>query len=115
MDTEPNLKQHTGQTTYLLGYPPDARLLIINADDLGLCPSVNAAIFATIQAGIVRSTTLMTPCPGAASALAQLRQQPTPAFGVHLTLICDTIDAQDAIKREGIILLDYRPLQVLWQ
>ena len=26
-----------GQTNRLLGYPPDARLLIINADDFGMC------------------------------------------------------------------------------
>jgi hypothetical protein len=53
----------------LLGYPADARLLIINADDFGMCHSVNEAIMAALMAGIVRSTTLMVPCPWALHAM----------------------------------------------
>jgi hypothetical protein len=33
-----------GQTHQLLGYPADARLLIVNADDFGMCHAVNQAI-----------------------------------------------------------------------
>lgn len=51
------------QSTRLLGYADDARLLIINADDFGMCHAINAGIFLAIQEGIVRSTTLMVPCP----------------------------------------------------
>jgi predicted glycoside hydrolase/deacetylase ChbG (UPF0249 family) len=47
----------------LLGYPADARLLIINADDFGMCNSVNEAIFGVLKEGVARSTTLMVPCP----------------------------------------------------
>lgn len=82
----------TRQTNRLLGYPDDARLLLINADDLGLCHAVNAAIFHTLTEGIVRSTTLMVTCPWALHAMQQLRNNPGVAFGVHLTVICDTVD-----------------------
>jgi len=43
-----------GQTNRLLGYPADARLLIINADDFGMCNSVNEAIIRALREGLVR-------------------------------------------------------------
>ncbi len=75
----------------LLGYTPDTRLLIVNADDFGLCASVNEAVLATLSAGIVRSATLMAPCPGAAQAIGMLAAHPEVAFGIHLTAICDNV------------------------
>jgi predicted glycoside hydrolase/deacetylase ChbG (UPF0249 family) len=77
------------QTNHLLGYPPDARLLLINADDFGMCRAINEAIFRTLKAGLVRSTTLMVPCPWALHAMHLLSENPDMAFGVHLTVICD--------------------------
>jgi predicted glycoside hydrolase/deacetylase ChbG (UPF0249 family) len=82
---------HAGQrqTNRLLGYPPEARLLIINADDFGMCHAVNAAIFGVLKAGLVRSTTLMVPCPWAVYAMSFLADHPEISFGVHLTAISD--------------------------
>ena len=77
------------QTNQLLGYPADARLLIINADDFGMCHSVNAAIISTLGAGIVHSTSLMAPCPWALQAMDFLRLHPAIPFGIHLTAIWD--------------------------
>jgi len=37
-----------GATNQLLGYPDDARLLIFNADDFGMCHAVNKAIVGTL-------------------------------------------------------------------
>lgn len=76
-------------TPSLLGYPADARLLIINADDFGMCQSVNEAIIGVLQKGIVRSTTLMVPCPWAWHALRFLAAHPDIPFGVHLTVIAE--------------------------
>ena len=47
----------------LLGYPPDARLLILNADDFGMYHAVNAAILRAFTDGVLSSTTVMVPCP----------------------------------------------------
>lgn len=80
------------ETNKLLGYPDDARLLIINADDFGMCHAVNAAIFRTLTEGVVQSTTLMVPCPWALHAMHWLRDNPDIAFGVHLTAIGDGYD-----------------------
>ncbi|MBZ0301618.1 MAG: polysaccharide deacetylase family protein [Anaerolineae bacterium] len=76
-------------TNELLGYPADARLLIINADDFGMCHATNAAILRTLTEGLVGSTTLMVPCAWASDALHLLAENPAIPFGVHLTAIGD--------------------------
>lgn len=77
------------RTNELLGYPPDARLLIVNADDFGMYHAVNEAIFRTLREGVVCSTSLMVPCPWALHAMHLLRENPDIPFGVHLTIIRD--------------------------
>jgi hypothetical protein len=78
-----------GRANTLLGYPADARLLIFNADDLGMCHAVNAAIIRTLQEDVVQSTTIMVPCPWALHAMEFLAEHPGIPFGVHLTLISE--------------------------
>jgi len=79
-------------TNRCLGYPDDARLLIINADDFGMCHSVNDAIISALKEGVVRSTTLMVPCPWALHAMRFLADHPEIPFGVHLTAISEWPD-----------------------
>jgi predicted glycoside hydrolase/deacetylase ChbG (UPF0249 family) len=81
-----------GQTNRLLGYPVDARLLIINADDFGMCHAINEAIFRALRKGVLRSTTLMVPCPWALHAMHFLADHPEIPFGIHLTVISDWAD-----------------------
>jgi predicted glycoside hydrolase/deacetylase ChbG (UPF0249 family) len=76
----------------LLGYPADARLLIVNADDLGMYHAVNTAIFRALTHGVVRSTTLMAPCPWALHAMRLVREHPGIACGVHLTVVSEFAD-----------------------
>ena len=66
-----------------LGYPPDAKLLIINCDDLGSSRSANVAIYDSLRHGLGTSATLMVPCPWARDAAAQYRGEDV---GVHATL-----------------------------
>lgn len=80
------------QTNRLLGYPVDARLLIINADDFGMCHAINEAIFRTLKEGVLRSTTLMVPCAWALHAMHFLADHPEFPFGIHLTAIGDGDD-----------------------
>ena len=103
------------QTSRLLGYPVDARLLLINADDFGMCHAINEAIFRTLTEGLVRSTSLMMPCPWALHAIHLLREHPDIAFGVHLTVICDTVNYKfGPLTPKEKVPLDYRPLQAVW-
>jgi predicted glycoside hydrolase/deacetylase ChbG (UPF0249 family) len=80
------------RANHLLGYPDDARLLILNADDFGACESVNEAVLRCFTAGVVTSTTLMTPWPGAEQAVRMLREHAGMSFGVHLSVVCDNPD-----------------------
>jgi predicted glycoside hydrolase/deacetylase ChbG (UPF0249 family) len=80
------------QTNRILGYPDDARLLIINADDFGMCNSINEAIIQTLISGVVCSTSIMVTCPWALHAMHFLKNHPDITFGVHLTAICDSDD-----------------------
>ena len=77
----------TSETNRILGYPDEARLLIINADDFGLCHGSNEATLRSWRDGIVTSTSLMVPCPWAPHAMNILRDNPDLPFGVHLTII----------------------------
>ncbi len=81
-----------GQSNRLLGYPPEARLLIINADDLGMCHSVNQAVFLALAEGVLRSTSVMVPCAWALHAFHFLAGHPEVPFGIHLTALTDGAD-----------------------
>ena len=66
-----------------LGYAPDAKLLIVNCDDLGSSRSANVAVYEALRDGVATSSTLMVPCPWARDAAAMYRGEDV---GVHLTL-----------------------------
>ncbi|MCU1371217.1 MAG: hypothetical protein JWO77_2411 [Ilumatobacteraceae bacterium] len=66
-----------------LGHGADARLVIINADGLGLSHAVNAATFESLRDGLVTSASIMVPAPWAREAAFQYRGED---IGVHLTL-----------------------------
>ena len=61
-----------GNLAQRLGYPADAKLVIINADDLGSCHSANVGVFECLATGTVTSATLMVPCPWAREAVEPL-------------------------------------------
>jgi predicted glycoside hydrolase/deacetylase ChbG (UPF0249 family) len=82
-------QMHTGKTNKLLGYPDNARLLLVNADDFGMYPDVNAAIVRLFKEGIVRSTSLMIASPEASQAIQLLEENPDIRFGIHLTVVAD--------------------------
>jgi chitin disaccharide deacetylase len=71
----------------LLGFAPDARVLIVNCDDFGMHAAINAAVVESIEKGIASSCSLMVPCPAAADAMRLLRERPHVPFGIHLALV----------------------------
>jgi predicted glycoside hydrolase/deacetylase ChbG (UPF0249 family) len=69
-----------------LGYAADDRLVIVNADGLGLCHAANEGAYQSLRAGLATTASLMVPCPWArAAASLHLGED----VGVHLTLNCE--------------------------
>ncbi|HEY2805475.1 MAG TPA: ChbG/HpnK family deacetylase [Gemmatimonadales bacterium] len=69
---------------------PDRRL-IINADDFGLSPGVNAGILKAVRAGIVTSISVMVNTPAFDAGMRALADvSPAPSVGLHLNLTAGT-------------------------
>ena len=69
-----------------LGYGKEERLLILHADDVGMCHSVNAATTKAFAAGMVSCGSVMVPCPWFPAIAAWSRDHPEGDLGLHLTL-----------------------------
>ena len=87
---EPTAGTRAAPSSEQLGFPPDARVLIVNNDDFGMYHAINAAVIRSIEDGIASSCSLMVPCPWARHAMHLVRERPEIPFGIHLTLFCDT-------------------------
>src|ERR1700674_1130074 len=68
-----------------LGYPRDAKLLIVHADDLGAAHSINSASIKALESGLVTSASIMVPCPWLPEIAAYARAHPEADLGLHLT------------------------------
>jgi predicted glycoside hydrolase/deacetylase ChbG (UPF0249 family) len=62
------------------------RLLIVNADDFGLSPGVNAGVIEAHERGIVTSASLMVRMAAAADAAAYARSDGNLSLGLHVDL-----------------------------
>ncbi len=69
-----------------LGYPADAKLLIVHADDLAVAHSVDAASFDALDKNAVTSASIMVPCPWLTEVAAYAKNHPDTDLGLHLTL-----------------------------
>jgi len=79
-------QQHTLTLLERMGYPANARVLNIHADDFGMAHSVDRAIEEALENGWVDSASLMVPCPWYPEVLAWAKLHPQADLGIHLVL-----------------------------
>jgi predicted glycoside hydrolase/deacetylase ChbG (UPF0249 family) len=76
-------------TAERLGYAADSRLLIINADDFGMCHDQNEGVMEGLTRGLFTSSTILVTCPWFEEAADFARRNPLADLGVHLTLTAE--------------------------
>lgn len=69
-----------------LGYSEGSKLLIIHADDLGMCHSVNQASIDALEKGTVTCGSIMINCPWSPEIAKYYRDYSEIDVGVHVTL-----------------------------
>ena len=69
-----------------LGFAATDRVVVIHADDLGMCQATLPAFVELLEAGLVSSGSVMVPSPWFPHATALLRARPTADVGLHVTL-----------------------------
>jgi predicted glycoside hydrolase/deacetylase ChbG (UPF0249 family) len=69
-----------------LGWPPDKRVVIFHADDIGMCYEANQAAQRALTQGAYRSASTMVPCPWFNEMAAWCVDHPQYDVGLHLAL-----------------------------
>lgn len=82
-----------------LGYPADAKLLIVHADDLGVAHSVNVASVEAFKKKGITCGSIMVPCPWFPEIADIVKNNPEYDVGIHLTLTAEW----DQYKWDGVL------------
>jgi chitin disaccharide deacetylase len=76
-------------TAERLGFKAGARVLILNADDFGMCHDQNEGVMRGLKEGLFTSSTILVTCPWFEEAADFARNNPAADLGVHLTLTAE--------------------------
>lgn len=79
----------TKNTAERLGYPRDAKLLIVHADDLAVAHSEDIASFDALDQHAATSASIMVPCPWLNEVADYAKAHPDADLGLHLTLTAE--------------------------
>lgn len=69
-----------------LGYPAGKKVLILHADDAGMCEEANISTKFYLENDYIQSAAVMVPCTSADDFIKWAVQNPKEDVGVHLTL-----------------------------
>ena len=69
-----------------LGYPEQSRVIILHADDIGMCSEANEAVIPYLLNNQIQSASAMVPCPWFNDIADWYKNNPDKDIGLHLTL-----------------------------
>ena len=69
-----------------LGYPAGTKVIMLHADDAGMCEEANIAIKNMLSSGVIQSTAAMPPCPKFEEMITWVIDHPDLDVGLHLSL-----------------------------
>lgn len=99
-----------------LGYSDKDVLVIVNIDDVGMHKDETDASFRVLNFGIVRSGSIMVPCPNFSQSVKLWKENPEIDLGIHLTLTCEwgsKYPWQPVLPRDDVPGL-YNPEGIMW-
>ena len=76
-----------GSLNEAIGYPSDAKLVVLSCDDLGAFHASNQGVLSALHEGSATCASLMVPAPWARHAVQHLRAEDD--IGVHITLVSE--------------------------
>ena len=69
-----------------LGWPVGKKVIILHADDIGMCPEANIAAEKLMTSNFIQSSAVMIPCPNAKDFIDWAKDNSKMDVGLHLTL-----------------------------
>jgi len=69
-----------------LGFPTGKKIIMLHADDVGMCEEANISFKAYLGNKQIQSAAIMVPCPNADDAINWASENPNFDVGLHLTL-----------------------------
>ena len=75
-----------------LGFPKDKRVIILHADDMGMCLEANEAGVKYLSEDKIQSGSVMMPCPAPDQFIEWYKNNPKEDVGLHLTLTSEWKD-----------------------
>src|ERR1700758_4319678 len=103
--SEVQAQAHGPSVQERLGYPSNARLLVIHADDFGMNHSVNRATAEALDNHWITSASILVPCPWFLEAVAYAKAHPEADLGIHQALTSEwttfrwgPVSSEDKVK-----------------
>jgi len=98
-----------------LGYPADAKLLIVHADDLAVAHSEDTASFDALNKNAVTSASIMVPCAWLTEVASYAKEHQDADLGLHLTLTSEwKVDRWGPVESKDKVTSLLDPSGYLW-
>lgn len=106
--TKTNDKPENQTQAEKLGFEKGKTVLLLHADDAGMCTEANDAIENYLENGNIKSAAVMAPCPAFGDFIEWAKAHPKTDIGMHLTLTSEWQNyrwgpVSDSAKVPGLI------------